>query len=299
MLSYKRLLEMEEERAKRRINDYTEQRKQRAEEEAAAIASIYNAKQQAAYVDAEAQREQVEEYYREAYDSNVVEELVQRRQAAEAIANSNVQNSGLNNTQQTGISLARGLADRTVTRKREEALQKLMRELESIDGDLAFEADKKRLKVYADAEEDIDVYTQGEQRRMVNYAEKRFKNQGDEETEYKDGTVNAVVSDGPSLNAVDIATQSYKRFRGDEYASGYLDRMLLQGYIDTEAWIALTERYELPLLGEGRHNYSARVARLATNMEEKQVRLYIEYLQTRGLIDSKQSEELRAQLYAR
>ena len=70
--------------------------------------------------------------YRDVYDANAVAELVARREAAEAIANTNMANSGLNNTQQTAISLQRSRADAATTEARQQAVDAIMRELDSV-----------------------------------------------------------------------------------------------------------------------------------------------------------------------
>ena len=60
------------------------------------------------------------EKYRPQYDANAVQELVNRRQVAEAMANYGLTDSGLNRSQQTAISLQRGNADYGTRRQQAE-----------------------------------------------------------------------------------------------------------------------------------------------------------------------------------
>ena len=56
------------------------------------------------------QIEQLPSQYQKLYDTNAVQELVNRRQVQETMANMGLTDSGLNRTQQTAIAIQRGNA---------------------------------------------------------------------------------------------------------------------------------------------------------------------------------------------
>lgn len=60
------------------------------------------------------QQEAAQNQYSSLYDANVVNEMIARKNAEEAISNMGLKDSGLNQTNQTAISIARGNADASV-----------------------------------------------------------------------------------------------------------------------------------------------------------------------------------------
>ena len=69
--------------------------------------------------DAELDRQNRE--YRDQHDLAAAQEFLNRRKTNEAMANSGLSDSGLNRTQQTAISIARGNQDAALTRQQQDA----------------------------------------------------------------------------------------------------------------------------------------------------------------------------------
>ena len=70
---------------------------------------------------AENQIQTQKQEYRGLHDQNAVQELLDRRYTNEAMANAGLADSGLNRTQQTAITLARGNRDASLTRQQQAA----------------------------------------------------------------------------------------------------------------------------------------------------------------------------------
>lgn len=80
----------------------------------------------------ERELERLPEAYRELYDANAVQELVNQRQVQERMANLGLTDSGLNRTQQTAIALQRGNADAAARLSEREKTQELQDKLAQI-----------------------------------------------------------------------------------------------------------------------------------------------------------------------
>lgn len=71
------------------------------------------------------QIEQLPSQYQKLYDTNAVQELINRRQVQETMANMGLTDSGLNRTQQTAIAIQRGNADAAARLKQQQKTQEL------------------------------------------------------------------------------------------------------------------------------------------------------------------------------
>lgn len=75
--------------------------------------------------------------YGKLYDANAVQELVNRRQVQETMANMGLTDSGLNRTQQTAIALQRGNADAQVRLSQQQKTQELQDRIDQLLGNSA------------------------------------------------------------------------------------------------------------------------------------------------------------------
>lgn len=75
--------------------------------------------------------------YDKLYDANAVQELVNRRQVQETMANMGLTDSGLNRTQQTAIALQRGNADAQVRLSQQQKTQELQDRIDQLLGNSA------------------------------------------------------------------------------------------------------------------------------------------------------------------
>ena len=75
--------------------------------------------------------------YGKLYDANAVQELVNRRQVQETMANMGLTDSGLNRTQQTAIALQRGNADALVRLSQQQKTQELQDRIDQLLGNSA------------------------------------------------------------------------------------------------------------------------------------------------------------------
>lgn len=75
--------------------------------------------------------------YDKLYDANAVQELVNRRQVQETMANMGLTDSGLNRTQQTAIALQRGNADAQVRLSQQQKTQELQDKIDQLLGNSA------------------------------------------------------------------------------------------------------------------------------------------------------------------
>lgn len=80
----------------------------------------------------QSQIEQLPGQYQKLYDTNAVQELVNRRQVQETMANMGLTDSGLNRTQQTAIALQRGNADSAARLSQQQKTQELQDKIDQI-----------------------------------------------------------------------------------------------------------------------------------------------------------------------
>jgi len=181
--TYEEYLRQLMKRAKENQAEYETSRRQQTEANAAEVDRYYaDVKQQSSRQYKEKARQEAASY-RSLFDANAVDELVARREAAEAIANTNMANSGLNNTQQTAISLQRSRADAATRAKRDQAVRSVMLELDRLSAEYDSEAATKKAKLYAQAEEDIRSNLQKLTDKATDRAQKLYDAQVEREYE--------------------------------------------------------------------------------------------------------------------
>ncbi len=245
---------------------YEASRRAQADNAAAAVDREYAAIKQretATY-----QREAKEEAaaYRSMLDAHAVDELVARREIAEAVANTNLANSGLNNTRQTAISLQRSRADAATRAQRQQAVQAIMRKLDDLRADYDARAAKEKNAIYADAEEDVQqnlfslsqsakkqaqsMYEAQAEReheasesgklRAHDFALLEAKNKKEEDNRSlteklynpsKHGTRFADESNIPSITAIRVDATNILRREGNNAAWAFLKQRVKRGYI--------------------------------------------------------------------
>lgn len=142
------------------MTEYEKQVRDAAARQKAAVDSRYNALISRAESDYEKSAEDTAAQYQTAFDANAVDEIVARRNAAEAIANSNMANSGLNNTQHTAISLQRQRADNLTVNQRQAAVDSIMRQLDALKTGYVDQAAQEKASIDAAADNSVTAYTQ-------------------------------------------------------------------------------------------------------------------------------------------
>ncbi|MBQ3093813.1 MAG: hypothetical protein IJC52_01460, partial [Clostridia bacterium] len=158
MASYERYFNHLIKQAQSNTAAYTEQRRRRAETDAQEIRDEYRAADEAAVEQSRQSLAQTDAQYRQAYDANAVSEAVARRNAAEAMANSQLKNSGFHATQQTAVSLARSRADSDVTLRRQAAVDRIVRELDEVRAQYRRQSAEETAAIYKQAQDDVLEY---------------------------------------------------------------------------------------------------------------------------------------------
>lgn len=230
-------------KAQKQAAEYEAARKAQANRAAANVKTVYDtAIADAEYTYAAAAKE-TEAAYREVYDANVVDELVRRKHAEEAIRNMNLANSGLSNTEQTAISLQRGRADTQATYKKQAAVEALMRELDALRTEYTMTSAQKQADIHADADDDIAAYRKSLQEEAADRAFKLYTQAREEEKEAAEkakdsgsllGTRYAYSHVEPTEKSVLVDAEWHKRFQGEGYAWRYLDQQVRKGVITPE-----------------------------------------------------------------
>ncbi len=298
MSNYYDLLYQEEREAKKRAAAYASTRRAQAEQRAAQSDASY-AEQKAAYRrQAQATLAETEESFEQAYDANAVDELVARRHATEAIANSNLANSGLNSTQQTAISLGRMRADADTTAARQAAIERVMRALDEREAGMTQAAASAREDIFREAEEDISRYREREEERMWSNADARYKHVGAQTTYTGGGTINADMTYTPSYVTVRTNAMMRQRRHGDASASDYLHNMFCSGHISFEQWKGLHERFSIVPCKEMSIGAIRAIMEIAAEERgEKEGRLFVEYLLENGILTTAEADGLMQELY--
>lgn len=111
MADYQKRKDEAMQEAEQQNSAYAEQRKQANTQYIDATNAAYDNSGKAYSEKIQSEIGALPQKYRPQYDANAVQELVNRRQVAEAMANYGLTDSGLNRSQQTAISLQRGNAD--------------------------------------------------------------------------------------------------------------------------------------------------------------------------------------------
>lgn len=246
-------------KAKVQAQDYAKARRAQAKTAAAKAADTYTAAMEEAERQYTASAKETEDSYRSWYDANAVNELIGRRHAEEAIANAGLQNSGLNATHHTALSLQRGHADYTATAQKQKAVDSIMRELDAVRADYRMKAATEQNRLLADAETDILSYGNSLQKAagqnamsLYNLQMQREQAQLDREhaltmkglseiqKQQEDyiakGTANAVKSLW-SPNAVQLNAKIINHRKGFAAADDFLRQAVNNRYIDEkQSW---------------------------------------------------------------
>lgn len=112
--------------------------------------------------------------YRPQYDANAVQELVNRRQVAEAMANYGLTDSGLNRSQQTAISLQRGNADYNTRQQQAEEQRTMEQSIRDYLANVEFQKAAAAAQANLQAQNDImntynSLFTSGMQNAAKAY----------------------------------------------------------------------------------------------------------------------------------
>jgi len=156
--------------AKQQAEAYAAEQRAVAADQRAAIDARYGKLKDQAVKDYTASAEQTAEQYQSVFDANAVDELVARRHAAEAIANSNLGNSGLNSTQQTAISLSRQRADRETAKQRQAAVDSIMSQLDALKTEYTVAADQEKASIDTTMNSNIASFTKSAEQQALENA---------------------------------------------------------------------------------------------------------------------------------
>ena len=158
MASYERYFNHLIQKAQTNTAAYTNQRRRKADTDAEEIRREYRAADRAAVEQSRLSLAQTEAEYRKAYDANAVSEAVARRNATEALANSQLTNSGLHAAQQTAVSLVRSRADGELTLRKQAAVENIMRELDTARAQYRRQSAEETAAIYSQAQKDMQDY---------------------------------------------------------------------------------------------------------------------------------------------
>ena len=110
------------------LNNANNLKEQRTQADEAFIKQVQDAIDKSTASSAKSYQTQIEQLpsqYQKLYDTNAVQELVNRRQVQETMANMGLTDSGLNRTQQTAIAIQRGNADAAARLEQQQKTQEL------------------------------------------------------------------------------------------------------------------------------------------------------------------------------
>lgn len=173
---------------------------------------------------AENQIQTQKQEYRGLHDQNAVQELLDRRYTNEAMANAGLTDSGLNRTQQTAITLARGNRDASLTRQQQAAQDATMLALDQMiaENEAKAAADYLSLK-------------QGANTRADQYLSDLIGSIGDvAEAENAQALALAKLDAEAKQKEADRLAESAKQLETNRLAV-YAD-MIGAGYTSEEAW---------------------------------------------------------------
>jgi len=298
-MNYYEMLNEERKKAKQKAAAYETERRAQAQQKADMVTAHYNEQRDTVRRQAQSSLDETEAAYSRLYDANAVDELVARRHAAEAIANSNLGNSGLNSTQQTALSLRRMRADADTSASRQAAIERVMQAMDEREEALRRELSSDTYAIRQEAEKDIEDERERLEGQAVIDAEERFKTQGDKVVMYVGGgSVNADRTYTPSYVTVGATAMMRQRNYGDQFASEYLHNMFSLGNISFKQWKALHDRLKIEPCKDMRFAGVAAIVRYVTKAQgERQARLFIEYLSERGTVTPGQTEQLVKEMY--
>ena len=157
---------------------YEATRRAQASSAATSVAQTYEAAKTQATAQYTAAAEAEKKAYQALFDANAVNEMVARREAAEAIADMNLGRSGLNATQQTAISLQRSRADALTREQRQQAVNTIVQELADRQAEYDRLSDEKQAALYEQAERDVQsnlatLYADARKRAQSQYEQQQ------------------------------------------------------------------------------------------------------------------------------
>lgn len=199
--------------AKRQV-EYEKKRRQQAQTAVAKVNDTYARLENTATERYSQAAQETEAAYREVFDANAVNELVARRHSTESMRNANLSRSGLSTTAQTSISLARGRADTAAARQKQTAVDRLMRELDTVRTQYREQSESEQAAIRADADADIHNYNAAREDAAHRYAAAMVET-NQTATPNVTETLYAKVIEG--MNAGLTITQAYESAMGRDY----------------------------------------------------------------------------------
>lgn len=210
---------------------------------------MYDTMDRAAVVQYTQSAKQTQDSYRDAYDANAVSELTARRRTTEAIANSNLANSGLNSTQQTAISLSRSRADTQVTQQKQAAVDAIMRELDTVRAQYRMEAATKTADIQSEADADksayrtsqqeaaqaqaLDLYEFEQKQALEMYKQEQQQAQKELELRYKYGD-DVLLDEGAVFLQANKDVIYTAKTQGQKAAIDHIEQLYADGTINAE-----------------------------------------------------------------
>ena len=122
-------------------------------------------------------RGDVANQYKSAYDANAVQELVNRRQVQETMANMGLTDSGLNRTQQTAIALQRGNADASTRMQEQAALDKITQSINEYLAQIASQKQQNSANILGQTNSSISSLEQSLYQNALNNAAAQYQAQ--------------------------------------------------------------------------------------------------------------------------
>lgn len=119
----------------------------------------------------------VSNQYKSVYDANAVQELVNRRQVQETMANMGLTDSGLNRTQQTAIALQRGNADASARMQEQAALDKITQSINEYLAQIASQKQQNSANILGQTNSSIRSLEQSLYQNALNNAASQYQAQ--------------------------------------------------------------------------------------------------------------------------
>lgn len=315
MASYERYFNHLIKQAQSNAAAYTEQRRHRAETDAQEIRDEYRAADEAAVEQSRQSLAQTDAQYRQAYDANAVSEAVARRNAAEAMANSQLQNSGFHATQQTAVSLARSRADSDVTLRRQAAVDRIVRELDEVRAQYRRQSAEETAAIYKQAQDDVLEYetTQTElaqdgAQALADADREDAKHAADmsilemkaalEALKLNDAKGNGNGEDKPSKEEVEADAAKIKQESNDLKAATFLRKCVSEGSITAEERGEIMRKYGIREPQQYTHDYVRGIVnRMVKSGNKVGARTFIDTLLEQELIDPNTIRDVIRRLY--
>ena len=298
------------------VKTYAAARRAQATNAASKAADTYNLAVENAVRQYNASAKETEDSYRSWFDANAVNELIARRHAEEAIANAGLQNSGLNATHQTALSLQRSRADSNAVSQRQKAVDAIMRELDAVRAEYQMKSTTEQNRLLADAESDILAYDNNAQQAAAQNAMSLYKLQMQSEEAQRDreheltmkglsetkkqqedyiakGTANADKSLW-SPNAVQLNAKIINHRKGLLAVDNFLRQAVNNGYIDEKQSWTIKQNIGIADLDRPSEPDVAQTARaLLKEKGEEAAKAYLDELYESGLVGISTIEAVR------